>query len=205
VFGYDKDPLVAGFWQEALKDPDGLADAALEHYPVSREKHFALRKRLPSMPEGKERAAVFYVINKTSFAGILDSGFSYHRNIPIKKSIDNLRALKTENLHIAKADFRESIERHRNDFLYLDPPYIQVARKLYREYSTIDHVALRDLLKGRDGWLMSYNDCNTVRDLYKDFRIEQPSWRYSMSPKGNRKSNELLIFSHDLDIIEAAA
>jgi DNA adenine methylase len=27
---------------------------------------------------------------------------------------------------------------------------------------------------------MSYNNCETIREYYKDFRLEYPSWNYSM-------------------------
>ena len=56
-----------------------------------------------------------------------------------------------------------------------------------------DHQLLCDLLKNRDNWLLSYNDCEVIRELYKDFEIVEASWAYGMNK--SKKSSEVLIMS----------
>jgi len=43
---------------------------------------------------------------------------------------------------------------------------------------------------------MSYNNCDEIRDLYKDFRILFPEWKYGMS--SSKQSKEIIILSNDM-------
>lgn len=97
------------------------------------------------------------------------------------------------------ADFTESLNKHPNTFAYLDPPYL-VKVPLYgrngNAHRFFDHAQLAAILKERKQWLLSYNDCPEIRELYKDYNIITPEWKYGMT--SSRKSNEVLIFSPDL-------
>ena len=43
-----------------------------------------------------------------------------------------------------------------------------------------DHEMLRDLLHNHKGnFILSYNNCETIRDYYKDFDLSYPQWHYS--------------------------
>ena len=55
-----------------------------------------------------------------------------------------------------------------------------------------DHEGLRDLLKSRDGWLLSYNDCWEVKKLYDGCWIETREWRHSVN-SGAKMGRELVI------------
>jgi DNA adenine methylase len=59
-------------------------------------------------------------------------------------------------------------------FFYLDPPYVST-EKLYKNiggFGVKEHELLARLLKNIKGkFLLSYNDCSLVRELYKDFNI----------------------------------
>jgi len=49
------------------------------------------------------------------------------------------------------------------------------------------HEKLRDLLKAhKGGFILSYNDCSTIREWYKDFNIISPSWQYTFSQGDTR-------------------
>ncbi len=62
-----------------------------------------------------------------------------------------------------------------------------------KEPRHFDHERLRDVLKGVKGrWLLSYDDCPEVRELYKGFTIDVVNTRYSVSGT-NRVSSEILI------------
>jgi DNA adenine methylase len=40
---------------------------------------------------------------------------------------------------------------------------------------------LRDLLKEhKGGFVLSYNNCETIREYYKEFEFHYPEWNYSM-------------------------
>jgi len=59
-----------------------------------------------------------------------------------------------------------------------------------------DHKALAELLNKRDRWILSYNDCQEIRELYKNNPILSIEWLYGMSK--NKQSNEVLVLSKDL-------
>lgn len=43
------------------------------------------------------------------------------------------------------------------------------------------HDVLADLLKKhKGGFILSYNDCSWVREAYKDFKIIEIAWQYTM-------------------------
>ena len=72
--------------------------------------------------------------------------------------------------------FEELIRQYdRENAFICDPPYYQ------RKGTTLwnskeDHYRLRDTLASCQGkWLVSYNDCDFIRELYKDFNIEAVS------------------------------
>ena len=67
-------------------------------------------------------------------------------------------------------DFTDAIAQHKDSFLYLDPPY-KSKYSLYgykgSMHKGFDHAALAAMLKKRDRWILSYNDCPEIRELYK--------------------------------------
>ena len=62
------------------------------------------------------------------------------------------------------------MKEHTDAFMYLDPPYANGAH-LYGTkgdmHEGFDHKGLADEIKKRDGWVLSYNDCETVRICIK--------------------------------------
>ena len=63
-----------------------------------------------------------------------------------------------------------------NSIIYCDPPYYQTEGYYEVVFIKEDHYRLRDTLAGCQGkWLVSYNDCEFIRELYKDFNIKAVS------------------------------
>ncbi|MBS1749573.1 MAG: DNA adenine methylase, partial [Bacteroidetes bacterium] len=58
------------------------------------------------------------------------------------------------------------------------------------------HEGLAGILRNRDRWILSYNDCPAIRNLYKGFNIITANWKYGMS--NDKSSKEILIFSRDI-------
>ena len=64
-----------------------------------------------------------------------------------------------------------------------------------------DHVRLHKTLQEADGkWLVSYNDCPEIRELYKDYEIFDFKRIHSMVQKyeAGKEFPELLIGNYDL-------
>ena len=201
VYGYDAfDPLVL-FWQSILDDPASLARLVRKHHPLPREGFYDLQEKMRSgQLKDQQAAAIFFVLNRSSFSGTtLSGGMSPGHQRFTPSAIERLEQFKIDNLSVNKADFTESIPRHPNDVLYCDPPYAN-GGALYGErgdcHTDFDHEALAALLRNRDGWVLSYNDCALVRDLYQGCVFVPVKWIYGMSI--DKKSNEVLILSSDL-------
>ena len=100
---------------------------------------------------------------------------------------------KNPNFSVKKGDFAEVIDSHSTDFLYLDPPYYlekdsdnKMLKGMYPNcnidvhHSGFDHEKLRDLLHNHKGsFILSYNNCETIREYYADFDLYYPEWHYS--------------------------
>ena len=199
VFGYDTFDPVVNFWQVLLSSPVVLADKVTKHFPLNRTQFYNLQRDYATIKGELESATVFYVLNRSSFSGTtLSGGMSPGHPRFTLSGIERIRSFQVDKFSVEQADFKDSIENHKNDFLYLDPPYAN-GGKLYgihgNCHTDFDHVGLATLLKQRDGWLLSYNDCSLIRDLYSDYKIITPHWQYGMSKQ--KSSNEVLIFSHD--------
>jgi DNA adenine methylase len=88
-----------------------------------------------------------------------------------------------------------------SDFIYLDPPYYVQGNQLYRHgMNNAEHEELAKYLKlSCFDWLLSYDDCDTIRNLYESMSISQVSVKYSNAVQtgGSRPMrHELLIQSY---------
>lgn len=198
VKGYDVFQPLVHFWEELIRDPDTLADLVETYHPLPKEKFYELQKA--TFLDRLEDAAVFYVLNRSSFGGsTLSGGMSPGHPRFTKSSIEYLRNFRVPNLSVSYGDFHQTIPDNSEALLYLDPPYL-IANSLYGKngnaHKDFDHPGLCSILHKRDKWILSYNDCNELREMYKGYRLLTPQWKYGMS--NNKESRELLILSNDL-------
>lgn len=120
-----------------------------------------------------KRAAYFYQLIRYSYAsGLTSYGSQPHdmrSNFPlIEQAHRRLAKVVIEN-----KDFEKLIRQYDRpvSFFYLDPPYFDT-EKYYKNvgeegFRKEDHVRLRDTLMAIQGkFLLSYNDCDFIRDLY---------------------------------------
>lgn len=203
VYGYDIfEPLVT-FWRVLMAKPNELVEAVQKYFPeLTSTQFYSLQKRYEKLTDEVEKAAAFYVLNRASFSGTtLSGGMSPDHPRFTQSSIDRLKDFRVNNFEVGCEDFKTVIPKHENDFLYCDPPYMN-GQGLYgmdgNTHIGFDHNALAKLLKKRDRWILSYNDCKIVRELYKDNQILSVEWIYGMSK--DKKSNEVVILSNDLRI-----
>jgi len=221
VYGYDAFPPLVDFWQVLLKNPNKLANATEKELRVSRKRFDKIqddfRNKSGKLKIKMESAVIFYLLNRTSYSGTALSGgmaidrekksWSERRNPRFNPaSIERLRNFSVKNLTVSKIDFRKSILKHKDAFVYADPPYYIGKKNLYgnqgdMQFKQKDHQDLAKILKKRKRWVLSYNNTPEVRKLYRGFRIEKLIWSYGMSDVKSRKekhSNEILILSKDI-------
>ena len=65
-----------------------------------------------------------------------------------------------------------------------------------------NHELLRDLLlKHKGKFVLSYNNCETIREYYKDFEFFYPKWAYSMS-NGEQRIGKNRVELNDSKIVK---
>ena len=203
VRGYDAFSPLVDFWKMLMEDADKLADAVAKYRPLSRTKFYNLQKIYVGLESRLDRAATFFVLNRSSFSGTtLSGGMSPDHPRFTKSAIQRLRDFKVENFTVEAADFKDSIAANPDAFLYLDPPYLN-GQTLYGlkgdTHKGFDHETLASILNGRDRWVLSYNDSKVIRDTYKDYQILDISWSYGMN--SSKVSSEVIVLSHDLEVV----
>lgn len=142
-------------------------------------------------------AAAFYYFNHNTSYGPGYLGWPsdvYLNQTKWDKMIQNISSFRLPSLKVFQNSFENVIPKHNNDTLYLDPPYfldkdrdnkmfkgIYPMRNIPVHHDNFNHELLRDLLMEHKGrFVLSYNNCETIREFYKDFEQQFPSWSYSM-------------------------
>lgn len=100
-----------------------------------------------------------------------------------------------KNTKITCVDYSELIlDTTKSAFLYIDPPYYEKGSQLYQHSFNEDHHKhLANLLQNTSHqWLLSYDDCDYIRNLYSWAKIKTLNANYSIS--GATKKSELLIY-----------
>jgi DNA adenine methylase len=78
-------------------------------------------------------------------------------------------------------------------YIYLDPPYYEIGNSLYQHsFDTREHIRLANMLKEKENWLLSYDNSDFIRNLYKWANIEEVKIKYTITNNTNN-CQELLI------------
>jgi hypothetical protein len=85
-------------------------------------------------------------------------------------------------------------------FLFIDPPYFHKGSSIYTSfYQRADHETLADRILDLDmPWVLTYDFCDEIHELYTERRQFQFALNYSLHDK--RKGTELLIASKGLRV-----
>ena len=227
VVGYDVFDILVNFWRVQLRNPRAVHRRLREMVPT-RETFAAVKCALGDHWRGEgsldrwDLAAHYYFNSNTSYGPhFLGWPSDIYLSEPrYTKMIEKLRRFSAPTLSVECLSFEESIPRHRDDFLYCDPPYfledgdtfvgMYPHRNFPIHHNGFRHDLLRDLLLDHDaGFILSYNDCETIREWYADCEMSTPEWQYTFGQGDTRigvnraernggshvkKSHELLIW-----------
>ncbi len=141
-------------------------------------------------------AAYYYFNHNTSYGpGFLGwASKIYMDQGKWDRTIKKVRDFRCPNLRVLNQSFEKTIGDNPGKFLYLDPPYyikkepdnkmlggIYPMKNIPVHHDKFDHELLRDLLHKHDGdFVLSYNNCETIREYYSDYDFYFPKWHYSM-------------------------
>jgi len=180
----DFNGLLTNLYRCVREKPNELIDA-LYFVLNSREDFNIVKEALArdSTESDVIRASYFYQLIRYSYAsGLTSFGSQPHDmwgNFPlIEQAHRRLSKVVVEN-----KDFEKLIRQYDRpvSFFYADPPYFET-EKYYKNvgedgFKKEDHIRLRDTLMGIEGkFLLSYNDCSFIRELYDAPNIQIESY-----------------------------
>ncbi len=212
----EKDPLVFAFWWCVFNQTDALC-AAIDACPVSMETWLQLQpiRDVTDPNDGRYTllqlgtAGLFF--NRTNFSGIIGAGpiggekqasdYKIDCRFNKEKIIRQIRAaaafsgLVNVNWGDAISFMQSNAEQLATGFtfVYVDPPYYQQGRKLYRHhYDDANHAELAAFLQNQGyPWLLSYDDHPRIRELYANNTVQPIYLDYNV--KSSRTAQELAI------------
>ena len=189
------------FWQTVKETPEDIKDAVESVMPVTKEYFLELRHSIQTMTDPLEIAAAYYIINRCSFSGsTFCGGFSKESSTGRlnESSLKTLLNTNLQNVMFSNLDCKMFLTQNpetTDTVIYADPPYY-ISSYIYGKdgdmHEGFDHTSFATKIKQRHDWIISYNDCPYIRDLYKDCRIEKVTWSYGMD-NGKKGSSEIII------------
>ncbi|MDE2941226.1 MAG: DNA adenine methylase [Chloroflexota bacterium] len=233
VTAYDVFDILTGYWQVQLDSPEALADCIARWQPT-KETYASVKQRLKGhwdrsepIEDQLELAAHYWFNHNLSYGPGFLGWMSriYEEPERYQRLLDKVRTFRCPGLSVEQGDFADVLPQHRDDFLYCDPPYYldgdsRMFRGIYPQrnfpvhHRGFDHGLLRDLLaEHRGGFVLSYNDCSAVREMYADCRIVEVGWQYTLGQgekrigkhRLDRGTTSYVKGSHELLIIAEAA
>jgi DNA adenine methylase len=170
-------------------------------------------------PDIWKRGIIFYFLNRTAFSGNVFSGGysqeSYEKRLTLS-SISNLTPFSDFLKDVKITDYSYEVmlmKDGKNVFIFLDPPYYSAKdSKLYGKdgklHTHFDHEQFANDMNEckRHKWLITYDNSEKIRDLFKEFSfIQTETWelQYGVnSSKMNtaKKGKEIFISNFELQI-----
>ena len=202
----DKFKPLYNFWTQVKTNKQLLCDELRKIKSVSKELFKTYRDTIMELSDNLLQQSIqYFVINRCSFSGsTLSGGFSEEASTKrfTPSSINKIEALDFANIEIYNNDFYEFINIITQDktktLLFLDPPYyLESKSKLYGNngdmHEGFNHQLLFDALNMKKNWILTYNNCEHIRNLYKDYIIVDVNWSYGMNK--SKESSEIIIIS----------
>lgn len=218
----DVDRGIWSFWHSVLNHADALCDLVLETQVTVPEwrRQRAIYKDLDEDDTLRLGFATFF-LNRTNRSGIIGSGgiiggleqtgnykmdCRFNREELVRR-IKRIRKYRSR-IHLSCEDALDFLDRvdaelPRRSFLALDPPYYEKGSSLYTSfYGPADHAKVAErVLRIERPWVLTYDDAEEVRALYKSRRQYSFDIKYSVQTK--RLGTELLIASKGLIVPES--
>lgn len=205
VKGFDIFDILINYWDIQIRNPQSLY-TRLKEFTPTRHGFKEVKDRVKlhwkkEMPLNELDLAAFYFFNSNTSYGPHFLGWPssvYLKEARYRKMIEKVRDFRAPHLKVDCESFEKIIPRYKNDFLYCDPPYyldgdsktfigMYPHRNFPIHHKGFKHELLRDQLKAhRGGFILSYNDCSTIRDWYKGYNMIAPKWQYTFSQGDTR-------------------
>jgi DNA adenine methylase len=182
------------FWQQSQIDLVALIEKVSElksTFENGKNLYRFLRDK-SNNDNGLETATAFFIFNRITFSGTtLSGGYSESafQDRFTMSSIERLKPLQEllESVEITNLDYENLVlAEGKNVFLYLDPPYFSAQKSLLygkkgNLHKHFDHERFTETLKAcKHNWLLTLDDCEYIRELFKFASIEPLQFAYGM-------------------------
>jgi len=161
-----------------------------------------------------ERAVRFFVLNRITFSGTVDSGGFSQKAFEGRftySSIERIALLENilAGIKITNSDYGELLKESGQEvFLFLDPPYLSTVKsRLYGKngslHTSFDHNEFSKELKAcSHSWLITYDDSPEIRKNFTFANLYEWQLQYGMNnykQKHAAKGHELFISNYKAD------
>jgi len=188
------------FWKTQQNECDFLIQKIREKIPVTKDIFHQLRNSISSTTDTYDKASSYFIINRTSFSGAtLCGGFSIQASEKrlTESSIQRLKLCDTSNITFTNLDcnvFLTNNPETHETVVYADPPYY-INTYIYGKdgdmHEKFNHELFAKNMLTRTDWIISYNDCEYIRNIYKECQIFKVNWSYGMN--ASKESSEIII------------
>lgn len=213
----DFDIAIYSFWFSILNFADRFC-AMVEEVPVTVEEWHKQKKIYNTRDDSDILLLGFatFFLNRTNISGVIKGGFIGGKDQSGKYKIDARFSKKgliqriqrisshRERISFYNLDAIDFIEKIiptlTNVFINFDPPYVKKGSSLYKNaYSEHEHRELSQKITSCNfPWIVTYDICPLVKDLYYKFRNSTLGINYSIGD--TRSAKEYIFFSDDLII-----
>lgn len=140
-----------------------------------------------------QKAARFFMIIKTSYGTDCRSYGCVKKDINV--TIQYLTAIqeRLSTVIVENKDFENLLKVYDKPdaLIYLDPPYYGTEKYYQAQFASEDHIRLHKALNNVKGkFILSYNDCEFIRDLYKDFTIDKVKRNHNLKNRFDNADHE---------------
>lgn len=156
-----------------------------------------------------ERALQYFIINRTAYSGIMNLpnwGFHKIKSVQPKKWPERILKAsdKLQNVILTSLDYEQVIfapAQGEKVLLFVDPPYYMADQKraYIESFKEEDHIRLvRNLKNVKFNFILTYDDCEEVRNLYKWANIHPVEFMYHTANSNvtTRKMGKELIITN---------
>ncbi|RMD04892.1 DNA adenine methylase [Clostridium autoethanogenum] len=140
-----------------------------------------------------QRAARFFMLIKTSYGSDHKSYGCVKKDVNVMIKYLTKIQERLSGVVIENKDFQDLLRVYDkgDGLIYLDPPYYGTERYYQAKFSEEDHMRLYDCLNNVKGkFILSYNDCEFIRDLYKNFNIDEVVRNHNLVGKYKNKDHK---------------
>ncbi|EMP0914984.1 DNA adenine methylase [Pseudomonas aeruginosa] len=195
----EKDPLIYAFWYCVFNESDSLVEL-IKKTDITLDTWFELESlRAIDSPDKEEIVRLGFAglfFNRANYSGIIGAkpigGMSQTSDYKIDcrfnkqdliKRIERLAQFGSgvEVVHGDAVGWLHLNNKIQDTLIYVDPPYFDQGRKLYRHYYELsDHYDLYEALSEIEvPWILSYDKHHIIELLYKNFNFISLEFRYS--------------------------